>query len=178
MRGTTLTLVMTALAGVATIAATSAEPEPLTLVAAEQDLSAALAGESRPSGLLQRHEEVAVVLAAHRQREQLANADVHRSAGSASPTATAAHEPATRPVWDDIAACESNGDWTIDTGNGFYGGLQFEYRSWHWAGGGRFAEYPHHATKAQQIEIAEELLSIHPAGWGAWPACSRQVGLR
>ncbi len=81
-------------------------------------------------------------------------------------------------VWDELAECESSGDWSINTGNGFYGGLQFELESWEWAGGHRYAEYPHYATREQQIEIAEELLEIHPAGWGAWPACAAQLGLR
>ncbi len=81
-------------------------------------------------------------------------------------------------VWDELAQCESTSDWSINTGNGFYGGLQFELESWEWAGGHRYAEYPHHATREQQIEIAEELLEIHPAGWGAWPACAAQLGLR
>jgi hypothetical protein len=80
-------------------------------------------------------------------------------------------------VWDSLAQCESGQNWSIDTGNGYYGGLQFDHRSWHWAGGDRYSEYPHTATKAQQIEIAERLLDIHPAGWGAWPACSAQLGL-
>jgi hypothetical protein len=83
-----------------------------------------------------------------------------------------------RSTWEALAGCESNGDWTIDTGNSFYGGLQFNLKSWIWAGGQRYAEYPHHATKDQQIAVAERLLAIHPAGWGAWPACSAKLGLR
>ena len=81
-------------------------------------------------------------------------------------------------VWDELAECESSGDWSINTGNGYYGGLQFNLDSWQWAGGDRYSTYPHHATREQQIEIAERLLEIHPAGWGAWPACSAQLGLR
>ncbi len=76
-------------------------------------------------------------------------------------------------VWDRVAECESGGDWAIDTGNGFYGGLQFELRSWRWVGG---EGYPHEATKAEQIRRAERLLELQ--GWGAWPACSRKLGLR
>ena len=85
-------------------------------------------------------------------------------------------------TWEALANCESGyGDgptWDINTGNGFYGGLQFEKRSWDWAGGQQFAEYPHQATRAQQITVAEQLLEIHPAGWGAWPACADKLGLR
>jgi len=80
--------------------------------------------------------------------------------------------------WDSLAECESNQTWDIDTGNGFYGGLQFEKRSWDWAGGQQYAEWPHHATREQQIAVAERLLEIHPAGIGAWPACADSLGLR
>ncbi len=78
--------------------------------------------------------------------------------------------------WEELARCESGNNWSIDTGNGYYGGLQFDHRSWHWAGGDRYSDYPHHATKTQQIEIAERLLDMHPSGWGAWPACSAELG--
>lgn len=84
-------------------------------------------------------------------------------------------------VWDRLAACESNGRWDIATGNGYYGGLQFDLRSWGWAvdvGGHDVPARPDHATRTQQIAVAETLLAIHPAGWGAWPACSRKLGLR
>ena len=81
-------------------------------------------------------------------------------------------------VWDELAECESSGDWSINTGNGYYGGLQFNLESWQWAGGDRYSAYPHEASREQQIEIAERLLEIHPAGWGAWPACAAQLGLR
>jgi hypothetical protein len=101
------------------------------------------------------------------------------------PEPAAASQPAAtgssgvpRSTWQALAACESNGDWTIDTGNSFYGGLQFNLKSWNWAGGQRFAAYPHHASKDEQIAVAEVLLDIHPAGWGAWPACSAKLGLR
>ena len=76
-------------------------------------------------------------------------------------------------VWDRIAQCESNGRWDIDTGNGFYGGVQFTLTSWRAAGGNG---YPHHASRAEQIRVAENLLTMQ--GWGAWPTCSRILGLR
>lgn len=78
-----------------------------------------------------------------------------------------------RATWDLIAQCESGGSWTLNTGNGYYGGLQFSLRSWQWVGG---SGYPHQASKAEQIARAEKLLSLQ--GWGAWPACSRKLGLR
>jgi LysM repeat protein len=76
-------------------------------------------------------------------------------------------------TWDRLAECESNGNWSINTGNGYYGGLQFALSSWEWVGG---SGYPHEASKAEQIARAEILLERQ--GWEAWPACSRQLGLR
>jgi LysM repeat protein len=80
---------------------------------------------------------------------------------------------ATAGVWDRVAECESNGDWSINTGNGFYGGLQFTLDSWEAVGG---SGYPHEASKEEQIQRAEQLLAIQ--GWDAWPACADQLGLR
>jgi uncharacterized protein YabE (DUF348 family) len=79
-------------------------------------------------------------------------------------------------VWDRLAQCESGGNWSINTGNGFYGGLQFMKQTWDAMGGGQYAEYPHQATREQQIDIGKKLQ--RQAGWGQWPSCSRQLGLR
>lgn len=79
-------------------------------------------------------------------------------------------------VWDRLAQCESNGDWTINTGNGYYGGLQFHPQTWAAHGGHEFAPNAHQATREQEIVIAERVLDSQ--GWGAWPACSSQLGLR
>jgi LysM repeat protein len=76
-------------------------------------------------------------------------------------------------TWDRLAECESNGDWSINTGNGYYGGLQFALSSWEWVGG---QGYPHEASKDEQIARAEILLERQ--GWDAWPACSSALGLR
>jgi len=81
--------------------------------------------------------------------------------------------PANASVWDSIAACESGGNWSINTGNGFYGGLQFTLGSWRAVGG---SGYPNQASKSEQIARAQILQSRQ--GWGAWPACSAKLGLR
>ncbi|MFJ8314212.1 MULTISPECIES: transglycosylase family protein [unclassified Streptomyces] len=78
-------------------------------------------------------------------------------------------------VWDAIAACESSGDWAINTGNGFYGGLQFTPSTWQEFGGTQYAPSAEQATKEQQITIAEKVLNVQ--GPGAWPVCSGQAGL-
>lgn len=76
-------------------------------------------------------------------------------------------------TWEQLAQCESNGDWGISTGNGYYGGVQFSLQSWQAVGG---SGYPHEHSKWVQMHYAEKLHAQQ--GWGAWPACSRKLGLR
>lgn len=76
-------------------------------------------------------------------------------------------------VWYALAQCESGGDWGAATGNGFWGGLQFTLSSWRAVGG---SGYPHHASPSEQIARGQALQRLQ--GWGAWPACSRKLGLR
>ena len=76
-------------------------------------------------------------------------------------------------MWDRLAECESGGNWSISTGNGYYGGLQFSQGSWQAAGG---SGNPANASLEEQIRVAENLRSQQ--GWGAWPACSSKLGLR
>ncbi|MFD7442363.1 transglycosylase family protein [Streptomyces sp. NPDC059909] len=80
---------------------------------------------------------------------------------------------ATASEWDTVAQCESGGNWSINTGNGFYGGLQFSASTWAAYGGTAYAATADRATKAQQITIAEKVLAGQ--GKGAWPHCG--VGL-
>ena len=77
-------------------------------------------------------------------------------------------------MWDQVAQCESGGNWSINTGNGFFGGLQFTNSTWRGFGGGQFADTPNHASREQQIAVAERVLAGQ--GWGAWPSCSRKAG--
>jgi len=78
--------------------------------------------------------------------------------------------------WDQLAECESGGDWSINTGNGFSGGVQFLRSTWLAMGGGEFAPDAYLASKAEQIVVAERLLEV--SGWGAWPGCTRKFGWR
>ncbi|WP_371479806.1 transglycosylase family protein [Kitasatospora sp. NBC_00315] len=90
-------------------------------------------------------------------------------------TATGAHAaPVT--IWDKVAQCESGGNWSINTGNGYYGGLQFSQSTWKAYGGGQYAPQAHRASKGQQISVAEKVLAAQ--GPGAWPVCSGKAGLR
>jgi LysM repeat protein len=76
-------------------------------------------------------------------------------------------------AWEKLAQCESGGNWNINTGNGYYGGIQFNATTWHAFGG---SGMPHQASKAEQIAVAERTLAAQ--GWNAWPACSRKMGVR
>lgn len=76
-------------------------------------------------------------------------------------------------AFEAIARCESGGNWSINTGNGYYGGIQFSLRSWRAVGG---VGYPHQNSKWEQIRRGIRLLAVQ--GWGAWPACSRKLGFR
>jgi uncharacterized protein YabE (DUF348 family) len=87
-----------------------------------------------------------------------------KSSGSSTPSGS---------VWDKLAKCESGGNWSINTGNGYYGGLQFSLSTWRAYGG---SGLPSNASRERQIAIAKKLQA--DAGWGAWPACSRKLGLR
>jgi len=92
-----------------------------------------------------------------------------------APAAGGGGGPVDGNVWDLLAQCESGGNWAINTGNGYYGGLQFSYSTWLAYGGGQFAEYAHLATREQQILIAEQLHARR--GFQPWPACRVKLGL-
>ncbi|MGQ0778899.1 MAG: transglycosylase family protein [Pseudonocardiales bacterium] len=79
-------------------------------------------------------------------------------------------------VWDRLAQCESGGNWAINTGNGYYGGLQFDKRTWDAYDGDQYAAYPHQASREEQIATAEKVRDAR-GGYGAWPSCSRRLGL-
>ncbi len=125
----------------------------------------------------------ASMIAERRAAEQAAadkaaaeRAAAERAAAERAAAEGAAVERSTAPaggVWDRLAQCESGGNWAINTGNGYYGGLQFSLSSWRAVGG---AGYPHEASRETQIEMGERLRAN--GGWRHWPACSRKLGLR
>ncbi|MFF1711729.1 transglycosylase family protein [Streptomyces sp. NPDC058268] len=79
----------------------------------------------------------------------------------------------TEGPWNCLAECESTGRWHVNTGNGFYGGLQFKQSTWEEFGGLKYARRADLATKAEQIKVAEEVLRVQ--GWKAWPVCSKKI---
>jgi hypothetical protein len=86
-------------------------------------------------------------------------------------TAPTYGDPSDPATWERMAQCESGGNWSMNTGNGYYGGLQFSLATWRNVGG---AGYPHQASKAEQIKRGQVLQA--QAGWGQWPHCARQLG--
>ncbi|MGW4298516.1 transglycosylase family protein [Streptomyces sp. NPDC004376] len=97
-------------------------------------------------------------------------------AGLAIPLVAAGTADAAAPsTWNKVAACESSGNWSINTGNGFYGGLQFTRSTWEAYGGTHYAPRADLATREQQIAVAEKVLDAQ--GPGAWPVCSVRAGL-
>lgn len=113
------------------------------------------------------------------------NAPVVAPVPTASPRVTQRTQRAQPPaastisdgsVWDRLAQCESGGNWSINTGNGYYGGLQFNSGTWISNGGGAYAPRADLASREQQIAIAERLRAAR--GFAPWPACSYKLGLR
>ncbi|MFE4514352.1 transglycosylase family protein [Kitasatospora sp. NPDC056783] len=126
-----------------------------------------------------RHETAAATTSAATKRNRVRMAVVAGAAVAALPvaglvTATSA-SAASVSTWDAVAQCESGGNWAINTGNGFYGGLQFTSSTWAAFGGTAYASQANLATKAQQIAVAEKVLASQ--GPGAWPVCSVKAGL-
>ena len=94
------------------------------------------------------------------------------SAAGLALSATAANATTSASTWDALAQCESGGNWAINTGNGFSGGLQFTPSTWAAYGGTGSAS---DASREQQIAVAEQVQAAQ--GWGAWPSCAAQLGL-
>lgn len=88
------------------------------------------------------------------------------------PTEIPTPTPIGEDIWDKLAACESGGNWAIDTGNGYFGGLQFSQGAWESVGG---SGSPASATREEQIEKGKKLQAIR--GWGAWGACAKKLNL-
>ena len=92
-----------------------------------------------------------------------------------APVATGSgyNDPNNPAAWDRLAQCESGGNWATNTGNGYYGGIQFSLASWHGVGG---TGYPHQASRETQIAMGQRLWN--QGGWSHWPACTSKLGYR
>jgi len=122
-----------------------------------------------------RLERVKQRLQAKAEAKAKAEAEAQRQAQVTTPAPSSAPNYSSGgTVWDDLAKCESGGNWSINTGNGYYGGLQFDLGTWRGVGG---SGYPHQASREEQIHRAT-ILRDRNGGYGAWPSCSSQLGLR
>jgi hypothetical protein len=96
------------------------------------------------------------------------------SAAAISLIAPASAQAASESQWDRVANCESGGNWHANTGNGYYGGLQFAAHTWSSYDVNHYANRADQATREQQIDVANRVLASQ--GWGAWPVCSKNAG--
>ena len=117
-----------------------------------------------------------VILRGTKEPEPEPEASSDSSESSGGNTGASAPSVPSGSVWDRLAQCESGGNWSINTGNGYYGGLQFSASTWSGYGGGQYAPTADKATRAQQIAIAEKVRAGQ--SWGAWPSCTSQLGIR
>ena len=122
------------------------------------------------NGAVESDEEVGQIETRPARQAVIARGAIPGNTGAAAPTVAGGS------VWDSIAQCESGGNWAINTGNGYYGGLQFAASTWSAYGGGQYAPTANLATREQQIAIAQKVQAAQ--GWGAWPACTARLGLR
>jgi resuscitation-promoting factor RpfB len=95
-----------------------------------------------------------------------------RSSGGSGDSSSTSSTTPSDSVWDRLAECESGGNWSINTGNGYYGGLQFSLSTWRAYGG---TGMPHEASREEQIAVAKRVQASQ--GWGAWPACTAKLGI-
>ena len=95
-----------------------------------------------------------------------------RSSGDSGGSSSTSSTTPSDSVWDRLAECESGGNWSINTGNGYYGGLQFSLSTWRAYGG---TGMPHEASREEQIAVAKRVQASQ--GWGAWPACTEKLGI-
>ncbi|MGH4007263.1 MAG: transglycosylase family protein [Pseudonocardiaceae bacterium] len=109
-------------------------------------------------------------------REVLASQEVTPARPSRVRVGTKGSTGSEGSVWDRLAQCESGGNWAINSGNGYYGGLQFDRSTWNSNGGNRYAPYPHQASREEQIAVAQKVRNAR-GGYSAWPACSARLGL-
>ncbi len=144
--------------------------------AAAQAAAASQAAAAQAAAQAQAQQQIANQAAAAAQQQ--AQSSPAPSPVQAAP-ATGGGAPSDVSSWADspysqaIKMCESSGNYSINTGNGYYGAWQFDYPSWHWNGGGQFAEFPHQATKAQQDYVAWTY--YQRSGWRPWE-CALKIG--
>ncbi|GAB3992166.1 transglycosylase family protein [Nocardioides marmoraquaticus] len=153
------------------VATSSASPEGTEPTEQEQAAAEKAAADKAAAAQQKAAKEKAAKKKAAAQKAAKARAAKKRAAKK-----RAAKRQAQVRVWNRLAHCESTSRWAVNTGNGYYGGLQISPGTWRAFGGQRFAGLPHRATKSEQITVGKRIKAGQ--GWGAWPSCSRRLGLR
>ena len=139
--------------------------------ATDEDEIALAASEAGVDELQLRGAMNSTGLSARAYLESVSELPPPRTSGPLTPPAASAVA-----VFDRLAACESTGNWSANTGNGYRGGLQMDMTFWRRFGGLAYASRPDLAPRTAQIAVAQRGLAVQ--GWSAWPACSRRLGLR
>ena len=142
-------------------------------VAADAERGGVLAGRSGPSTDAVGGSEALVRATVSAPASVPMEATLVRIAAPPAPRRVVTYDGDT--LWDALAKCESGGNWAINTGNGYYGGLQFSIATWEGYGGSAYAAYPHEATREEQIAVAERLRAAR--GYQPWPSCRAKLGL-
>jgi uncharacterized protein YabE (DUF348 family) len=109
-------------------------------------------------------------------RKQLATQEITPARPTRIRAGTKGSTGAEGSIWDRLARCESGGNWAANSGNGYYGGLQFDKATWSANGGNQYAPYPHQASREEQILVAQRVRDAR-GNYRAWPTCSAQLGL-
>ncbi|MCZ9308796.1 transglycosylase family protein [Corynebacterium uberis] len=133
-------------------------------------------GKERENTVIRESEKKAPVARVIAQGTKVERSSSSSELSSSGNTGASAPAVADGSVWDSLAQCESGGNWSTNTGNGFSGGLQFTPSTWAAYGGTEYAPEAHQATREQQIAVAERVQASQ--GWGAWPACTSRMGMR
>jgi hypothetical protein len=147
------------------------------------EASAVAAAESQYEAQVAEIEEAAAaevaseVAATEAPPETVATTAPPTTEAPAPPPTVATTPPVGSGVWDRLAACESGGNWAMNSGNGYYGGLQFLLSTWQINGGSAYAAYPHQASREQQIAVAERVVAASGGSYSAWGACAASLGL-
>lgn len=152
---------------------TKPTPEPEPAPEPESEPSSTSESEQAPAAKTEKKSEKTEKKST--QKESSSRSSERESTPEKKPAASAP-SVSNGSVWDRLAQCESGGNWSINTGNGYYGGIQFNQGTWAAYGGTSYAPRADLASRDQQISVAKKVQANQ--GWGAWPSCTSQLGIR
>ncbi|WP_152351770.1 transglycosylase family protein [Brachybacterium subflavum] len=154
---------------------TSSDADDSSSSAATSDDSSSDTGSSSSKSSSSKSSSSKTASAKTSEKKSQGSSSKKSTSSSKSSSSAKAPSVSDGSVWDTIARCESGGNWSINTGNGFKGGLQFTDQTWRAFGGGAYASSADQASRAQQIAVAKKVQAAQ--GWGAWPGCTSKLGI-